>query len=154
MKLRCLAFHLALLFSINAVGWSKDSPTHPHAESGKLPKAVVLIYADDLGYGDLSCYVATKVQTPNIDRLAKDGRLFTDAHSPSAVCTPSRYGLLTGEYPWRIGSRSPVFAQHGLIVDPEKRLSPISSRKRVTQPPALVSGISGLAILNLTGTRR
>lgn len=120
MKLRCLAFHLALLFGINAVGWSKDSPTHLHAESGKLPKAVVLIYADDLGYGDLSCYGATKVQTPNIDRLAEDGRLFTDAHSPSAVCTPSRYGLLTGEYPWRIGSRSPVFAQHGLIVDPEK----------------------------------
>ncbi|MCA9136080.1 MAG: arylsulfatase [Planctomycetales bacterium] len=81
---------------------------------------VVLIYADDLGYGDLSCYGATKVQTPNIDRLAKSGRLFADAHSPSAVCTPSRYGLLTGEYPWRIGSRSPVFAQHGLIVDPNK----------------------------------
>ena len=84
------------------------------------PKAVVLIYADDLGYGDLSCYGAKKIQTPNIDRLARTGRLFTDAHSSSAVCTPSRYGLLTGEYPWRIGSRSPVFAQHGLIIEPEK----------------------------------
>ena len=51
---------------------------------------VVLIFADDLGYGDLSCYGATKVKTPNIDRLAKDGRRFTDAHSASAVCTPSR----------------------------------------------------------------
>ena len=84
------------------------------------PKAVVLIYADDLGFGDLSCYGATKIKTPHIDRLAKSGRLFTDAHSPSAVCTPSRYGLLTGEYPWRIGSRSPVFAKQGLVVDPEK----------------------------------
>ena len=53
---------------------------------------VVLIYVDDLGYGDLSCYGATKVLTPNIDRLAKEGRSFLDAHSPSAVCTPSRYG--------------------------------------------------------------
>ncbi len=51
---------------------------------------VVLIFVDDLGYGDLGCYGATKVQTPNIDRLAKEGRRFTDAHSASAVCTPSR----------------------------------------------------------------
>ena len=56
---------------------------------------VVFIFADDLGYGDLGCYGATKVQTPNIDRLAKEGRMFTDAHSASAVCTPSRYALFT-----------------------------------------------------------
>ncbi|MCF7847624.1 MAG: arylsulfatase [Kiritimatiellales bacterium] len=62
---------------------------------------VVLIFADDLGYGDLGCYGATKVQTPNIDKLAAEGRRFTDAHSASAVCTPSRYALLTGEYPLR-----------------------------------------------------
>ena len=62
---------------------------------------VVLIFADDLGYGDLGCYGATKLKTPNIDKLAAEGRKFTDAHSASAVCTPSRYGLLTGEYPFR-----------------------------------------------------
>ncbi|MGJ8673446.1 sulfatase family protein [Rubritalea sp.] len=62
---------------------------------------VVLIFADDLGYGDVSCYGATKVQTPNIDKLAVEGRKFTDAHSASSVCTPSRYGILTGEYPFR-----------------------------------------------------
>lgn len=62
---------------------------------------VILVYADDLGYGDLGCYGATKVQTPNIDKLATEGRRFTDAHSPSAVCSPSRYGVLTGEYPFR-----------------------------------------------------
>jgi arylsulfatase A-like enzyme len=62
---------------------------------------VVLIFADDLGYGDIGCYGATKVKTPNIDRLAKEGRMFTDAHSASAVCSPSRYALLTGEYPFR-----------------------------------------------------
>ena len=55
---------------------------------------VVIILADDLGYGDVGCYGATKVKTPNIDRLAREGRRFTDAHSPSSVCTPSRYALL------------------------------------------------------------
>ena len=59
----------------------------PKTAKSNLPN-IVLIYADDLGYGDLSCYGATKISTPNIDRLAKEGRLFTDAHSTSAVCTP------------------------------------------------------------------
>ncbi len=70
----------------------------------KAPKGkpnIIFIMADDLGYGDLSCYGATKIQTPNIDKLAKDGIRFTDAHSPSAVCTPTRYGVLTGRYCWR-----------------------------------------------------
>ncbi len=62
---------------------------------------IVLILADDLGYGDLSCYGATKVQTPNIDALAKHGMLFSDAHAPAAVCTPTRYAILTGRYCWR-----------------------------------------------------
>jgi arylsulfatase A-like enzyme len=85
---------------------------------------VVLIFADDLGYGDLGCYGATKVQTPNIDRLAKEGRRFTDAHSVSAVCTPSRYALLTGEYPLRAnggrGVWGPAWITSPLIVDTEK----------------------------------
>ncbi len=62
---------------------------------------IVLIYADDLGYGDVSAYGAEEIQTPNIDRLAREGLLFTNAHATSATCTPSRYGLLTGQYPWR-----------------------------------------------------
>ncbi len=61
---------------------------------------IVIIYADDLGYGDVSCY-GGKIETPNIDRLASKGLRFTNAHSPSATCTPSRYALLTGEYAWR-----------------------------------------------------
>ena len=81
------------------------------------PPNVVLIFADDLGYGDLGCYGATKVQTPNIDRLATEGRRFTDAHSASAVCTPSRYALLTGEYPHRKNLSKPVFLKTGLVID-------------------------------------
>lgn len=80
------------------------------------PPNVVIIFADDLGYGDLGCYGATKVQTPNIDQLAAEGRRFTDAHSASAVCTPSRYALLTGEYPHRKGLTRPVFLRTGLII--------------------------------------
>ncbi len=62
---------------------------------------IVLIFVDDLGYGDVGCYGATKVKTPNIDKLAEQGRRLLDAHSASAVCTPSRYALLTGAYPYR-----------------------------------------------------
>jgi arylsulfatase A-like enzyme len=62
---------------------------------------VVVILADDIGYGDLSCYGATKVRTPNLDALAAQGMRFTDAHCAAAVCTPSRYALLTGQYAWR-----------------------------------------------------
>ncbi|MFI3205954.1 MAG: sulfatase-like hydrolase/transferase [Clostridia bacterium] len=62
---------------------------------------VIVIYADDLGYGDLSCYGAQDVQTPNVDKLLDDGIKFNSGYSTSAVCTPARYSLLTGEYPFR-----------------------------------------------------
>ena len=94
------------------------------ASASEVPPNVVLIFADDLGYGDLSCYGATKVQTPHIDKLAAEGRRFTDAHSASAVCTPSRYALLTGEYPVRAngckGVWGPAPVTSGLIIDTDK----------------------------------
>jgi arylsulfatase A-like enzyme len=71
---------------------------------------VVVILADDLGYGDAACYnPAAKVAMPNIDRLAGEGMRFTDAHSGSSVCTPTRYGLLTGRYAWRTRLQKGVF---------------------------------------------
>lgn len=78
---------------------------------------VILINVDDLGYGDLSRYGATKVHTPNIDKLAEQGRMFTDFHSSSAVCTPSRYGLLTGRYPGRANAYHAIFLRDSLIID-------------------------------------
>ena len=66
----------------------------------KLPN-IIFIYADDLGYGDVGAYGATELKTPNIDKLAKGGIRFTNGYATSATCTPSRYGLLTGVYPWR-----------------------------------------------------
>lgn len=71
-------------------------------ESANRPN-VIFILADDLGYGDLGCYGATKVTTPHCDRLAREGRRFTDAHAASGSCSPSRFGWLTGCYPWREG---------------------------------------------------
>lgn len=77
-----------------------------HAENNTVEKQrpnIVLILCDDLGYGDVQCLnpLHGKIKTPNIDQLAKDGMTFTDAHSGSSVCTPTRYGLLTGRYSWR-----------------------------------------------------
>ena len=69
---------------------------------------MIYIMADDLGYGDLGSYGATRFQTPNIDILAKEGIRFTDAHSPDSVCTPTRYGVLTGRYSWRGRLKSKV----------------------------------------------
>ena len=62
---------------------------------------IIIILADDLGSGDMSCAGATTIQTPNLDRLASEGVRFTQGYSPSATCTPSRYSMLTGEYAWR-----------------------------------------------------
>ena len=62
---------------------------------------IVLIYTDDVGYGDISANGATKVQTPNIDKIAKQGLRFTNAHASSSTCTPSRFSILTGKYAWR-----------------------------------------------------
>ena len=63
---------------------------------------IVLIMVDDMGYGDAGCYnPQSKIPTPHIDSLARDGMRFTDAHSPGALCHPSRYGLLTGQHPFR-----------------------------------------------------
>ncbi|MEQ8556510.1 MAG: arylsulfatase [Cyclobacteriaceae bacterium] len=87
-------------------------------DSAPKPPNIVLINADDLGYGDLSCYGATLVQTPNIDRLASEGRSFSDAHAASAVCSPSRYGLLTGTYPLRRNFWGPIGGlDDGLTID-------------------------------------
>lgn len=70
---------------------------------------IVFILADDLGYGDVRCLNSNgKIATPNIDRLATEGRVFTDAHSSSAVCTPTRYSILTGRYNWRSRLKSGV----------------------------------------------
>jgi hypothetical protein len=88
------------------------------------PPNIVIINADDLGYGDTSCYGAQRVRTPNIDRLARSGVRFTDAHTSAATCTPSRYSLLTGEYAFRVQNArvlpgdAPALIQPGRVTIP------------------------------------
>jgi arylsulfatase A-like enzyme len=84
------------------------------------PPNIVLIYGDDLGHGDVSCNGAKAGLTPNVDRLAKEGLNFTDAHTTSATCTPSRYALLTGEYPWRKQGTGVLPGDARLIIEPGK----------------------------------
>mgnify|MGYP002733753454 CR=1 FL=1 len=79
---------------------------------------VIIIYADDLGYGDLECYGAKNIQTPNVNRLAKEGIQFTDAHAVAATSTPSRYSLLTGEYAWRKPGTDVAAGNAGMIISP------------------------------------
>ena len=81
---------------------------------------IVLIIADDLGFGDTGCYGATKIPTPNVDRLGREGLRFTDAHATSATCTPSRYALITGQYPWRKAGTGILPGNAPLIIDPRK----------------------------------
>ena len=82
------------------------------------PPNIVLIYADDLGYGDLGCYGATTIKTPHLDRLAEQGLRFTAAYATSATCTPSRYGLLTGNYPWRKKGNRILAGDAPMIIPP------------------------------------
>lgn len=88
---KCLLACLVFSFGTGLHGQAKKS----------LKPNIVLIYTDDVGYGDLGCYGTSSIPTPNIDLLAKNGVRFTNAHATSATCTPSRFSLLTGKYAWR-----------------------------------------------------
>jgi arylsulfatase A-like enzyme len=101
-----------------------------HASGAGIRPNIVYILADDLGYGDVHCLNPQrgKIQTPNLDRLASQGMTFTDAHSGSSVCTPTRYGVLTGRYAWR--SR----LQNGVL---DGYVQPLIAADRLTVPALL-----------------
>ena len=100
---------ISLLFAVCSEAKEQDLPN------------ILFILADDLGYGDVSSYGATAIRTPNIDRLAEEGALFTDAHSPSSVCTPTRYGFLTGRYCWRTWLKRSALSSDAPILIEEDR---------------------------------
>jgi arylsulfatase A len=103
-------------------GVSADRVHPAEGQSGK--PNIVLINCDDLGYGDLSCYGATKQRTPNIDRLAKEGIRFTSFYSTSGVCTPSRTSLMTGCYPRRLNMHTNGVGYWVLFPGNERGLNP------------------------------
>ncbi|TWT64325.1 sulfatase family protein [Rubinisphaera italica] len=93
------------------------------ADAGSIDKPnIILIYTDDQGYGDVSCLnPESKFQTPNMDRIAQEGLTFTNAHCSDTVCTPSRYGLLTGRYCWRTTMKTGVLgAEHECLIDDDR----------------------------------
>ena len=95
-----------------------------HHRYGPIPKPnIVIILADDLGYGSVGAYGAAQnvVKTPSIDKLAGEGRIFTNAYTPSSVCSPTRYGLLTGRYDWRTGKEYGVLNVHSSLHIPPDR---------------------------------
>jgi len=117
------AVAVAVTFAVGVTGVLVPSP---HAAA---PPNIVLIYTDDLGYGDVSAYGATALKTPNIDRLAARGLRFTDAHAAAATCTPSRYALMTGEYAWRRPGTGVLPGNAALIVDPARKTLPSMLRQ-------------------------
>lgn len=103
-KAAILAFLFATFASVSAVG-SEKTDTAKKELDGKLPN-IIIIYADDLGFGDLSCYNEDcAYKTPRLDQMAKQGIRFSDAHSPSTICSPSRYGLFSGQQIYRSTGR-------------------------------------------------
>nr|WP_319273244.1 arylsulfatase [uncultured Draconibacterium sp.] len=115
VAVKSLIFICFVLFVVVLAGCQTKHPENT-ASRNNLPN-IVVIYLDDLGYGDLSAYGATEIQTPNIDRLANGGVMFTDGHASSATCTPSRYALLTGVYPWRNKDAKILPGTAPLIID-------------------------------------
>src|SRR5438309_2337602 len=107
-----------ILFCVATFG---PLPAQARAVAAEARPKVIFILCDDLGYGDLRCLNRQgKIPTPNFDRIAAEGMIFTDAHSGSAVCSPTRYGLITGRYAWRsrlqqgvLGGLSPRLIEPG-----------------------------------------
>ena len=100
-----LIWIIGIMATISQFALAEDKDSKPN---------IVVILADDMGYGDAGCYnEKSKIPTPHLDRLARKGMRFTDAHSPSSVCSPTRYGLLTGRYSWRTEMKKGVIGAWG-----------------------------------------
>ncbi len=102
------------------------------------PPNIIVIYADDIGYGDLGCYGGTGAKTPHVDRLAREGRRFTSGYCTSATCTPSRYSMLTGEYAFRRKGTGILPGDAALIVEPGRATLP-----RLMRDAGLRTGVVG-----------
>ena len=106
---------------------------------------VIIVYADDLGFGDLGCYGSHQIETPNLDRLCREGLKFTNAYATSAVCTPSRYSILTGRYPFRNSQAHILPGDAGCIIDPA-----LDTMPRLFQRAGYHTGIVGKCHLGLS----
>ena len=108
------------------------------SDENKKPN-VIIIYADDLGFGDVSAYNQGTLNTPNIDRIANKGIKFTNGHSSSATCSPSRYALLTGSYPWK-NSKAKISTGASMIIDVNQKTLPKMFKESNYSTAILVNG--------------
>ena len=115
---RTIVYPLMGAIACSGLSGCNSGPAQPQ------PPNIVFILADDIGYGDLSCYGATRVQTPNVDRLAASGIRFLNAHSAAATSTPSRYALLTGQYAFRRNDTGIAAGNAPSIIRPEQPTVP------------------------------
>ncbi|WP_405293650.1 arylsulfatase [Algibacter sp. Ld11] len=125
--------HLFLITLILCAGIScKDKQKEETTQIKTISKKpnIIVIYLDDLGYGDLSSYGATELQTPNIDALADGGIKFTNGYASSATCTPSRYALLTGMYPWRNKNAKILPGTAPLLISTDQQTLPKMLKKQ------------------------
>ena len=113
MKRKCILISGIVGLTVNLTSCNKEK------KSSQETPNIVIIYADDVGYGDLECYNGT-VPTPNVNRIAQNGVQFTNAHAVAATSTPSRFGLLTGVYPWRQKGTGIAAGNAGMIIRPER----------------------------------
>jgi len=123
---------LILVYFVSCQSSTKET------EEKQLPPNIVIIYADDLGYGDVGAYGATELKTPNIDMLANGGVRFTNGYASSATCSPSRYALLTGEYPWRNDRAQILSGTAALLIDTAQMTIP-----RMLKEKGYYTGIVG-----------
>jgi len=132
-------FFLLFAVGICTISCKNESSKSEGSKVESLPNPnIVILYADDLGYGELGAYGATKLETPNLDKLANQGLRFTNGYASSATCTPSRYALLTGTYPWRNKKAKILPGSASLIIDTAQTTIP-----RVLKNKGYKTGIIG-----------
>lgn len=134
---------LVFVLSVFILTGCKDQASENTSDADAVIKEnqkpnIVLIYTDDLGYGDVSAYGATAISTPAIDALADEGILFSNAYTTAATCTPSRYSLLTGDYAWRKKGTGVAAGDEALLIDTSKTTLP-----KVLQTAGYQTGIVG-----------
>ena len=120
---------VAFSFLCAATAHGAEQPDKPN---------IIFILADDLGYGDLGCYGAEKINTPNIDRLAEQGVLFSDAHAECSTCTPTRYGLMSGRYCFRTWLKYSALSTSAPLLIEEDRVTVASFLKSAGYSTSIV----------------
>ena len=132
-------FSFLILLAFISCKENKDTAKETAETTTSRPN-IIVIYADDLGYGELGAYGATELKTPNLDKLANGGMRFTNGYASSATCTPSRYALLTGVYPWRNKRAKILPGTAPLIIDTAQTTIPKMLKNRDIILGSLVNG--------------